>query len=63
MFSTETLRPDWVIGADGVHSVVRRGCGLEMSGDVYKNAESGDDGYFTMSMMDVPLEAYEGDDD
>jgi 2-polyprenyl-6-methoxyphenol hydroxylase-like FAD-dependent oxidoreductase len=61
--TTETLRPTWVIGADGAHSVVRKGCGLEMAGDAYKDADSGDDGFFTMSMMDVPLEGYEGDDD
>lgn len=59
----ETISPAWIIGADGVHSVVRRDCGLEMSGGAYKDAESGVDGYFTMSMMDIPLEGYAGDDD
>ncbi len=59
---TDTARPSWIVGADGAHSVVRRDSGLEMKGDAYRDAESGD-GFFTMSMMDVPLEGYEGDAD
>jgi len=60
---TETVNPRYVIGADGVHSIVRKCSDLEMRGDAYTDTESGDDGYFTMSMMDVPLEGYSGDDD
>ena len=61
--TSETVHPSWVVGADGVHSTVRTSCGLEMTGDAYKDDDSGSDGYFTMSMMDVPLDGYEGDDD
>ncbi|HIF85942.1 MAG TPA: hypothetical protein EYQ30_03805 [Gammaproteobacteria bacterium] len=59
---SETIRPRYVIGADGVHSIVRKSSGLEMKGDAYADSESGGDGYFTMSMMDVPLVGYTGDD-
>lgn len=57
----EIIQPQYVIGADGVHSIVRKGAGLEMRGDAYADEKSGDDGYFTMSMMDVPLDGYPGD--
>ena len=59
----EQIRAGYVIGADGVHSIVRRQSGLAMKGDAYSDRESGDDGFFTMSMMDVPLENYQGDAD
>lgn len=60
---SEVIHPRYLVGADGVHSIVRKCCGLEMKGDVYTDTESGDDGYFTMSMMDIPLQGYTGDDD
>jgi 2-polyprenyl-6-methoxyphenol hydroxylase-like FAD-dependent oxidoreductase len=54
------IRPRYVIGADGVHSVVRTSVGLDMKGGAYESGAN-EDGYFTMSMMDVPLEGYPGD--
>ena len=60
---TGHIRASYVVGADGVNSVVRQQSGLEMRGDAYADEESGDDGFFTMSMMDVPLENYQGDAD
>lgn len=59
--NSEVIHPKYVIGADGVHSVVRHASGLDMKGEAYMDSESGDDGYFTMSMMDVPLAGYPGD--
>jgi NADPH-dependent dioxygenase len=58
----EVIRPEYLIGADGSHSVVRTSCGLDMKGGSYEEA-AGDDGYFTMSMMDVPVDGYSGDAD
>ncbi len=58
--SSEIIHPRYLLGADGVHSIVRKCCDLEMRGDAYTDTESGDDGYFTMSMMDIPLEGYTG---
>ena len=58
----EIIRPEYLIGADGSHSVVRTSCGLDMKGGSYDEA-AGDDGYFTMSMMDVPVDGYSGDAD
>lgn len=60
---SEVIYPRYLLGADGVHSIVRKCSGLEMKGDAYTDSESGDDGYFTMSMMDIPLQGYTGDDD
>lgn len=57
---TEIIHPTYVIGADGVHSVVRTASGLDMKGEAYLDGE-GNDGYFTMSMMDVPISGYPGD--
>lgn len=50
----ETVRPQWLIGADGVHSTVRKQLGL-----MFDENESYD---MTMSMVDVELDGYKGDD-
>lgn len=60
--SKEFITPTYVIGADGVHSTVRNFAGLSMEGNAYADGASGDDDYFTMSMMDVPIDGYVGDD-
>lgn len=56
----EIIRAKYVVGADGVHSIVRKTSGLSMDGEAY--VENGD-ANFTMSMIDVPLHGYQGDDD
>ena len=51
----EVVHPDWVIGADGARSTVRRDLGLSFDEkETYA---------MTMSMVDVRLEGYEGDAD
>jgi len=49
----ETVHPQWLIGADGVHSTVRKQLGL-----MFDESESYN---MTMSMVDVELEGYKGD--
>lgn len=51
----EALRPRWVVGCDGIHSLVRKSLGIAFEGDSYTGQE--------MRMMDVPLSHWPLGDD
>lgn len=51
----ETIRTDWVVGCDGIHSFVRKAMDLEFKGENYEG--------MLMQMMDVRYHDFDGPDD
>lgn len=51
----QVISPRWIVGCDGIHSLVRKTAGLDFTGENYEG--------MVMQMMDVHYHGFEGSDD